>query len=804
MADDALRPPPNIDFTARDWESNVAALKEFVRVREPERWNSFFEGDLGMVVLEMIAYDSTMLSYVLDAQTQECYIDTLRIRESALHFARLTSYQIRRATVASVEVYALSNQTPTSGNRFRIRKGRVVKDKLGQPWEVTKDYVVEAGKQTPVSLLVQYGDVKGKFVTSTGVVNEINALIKLEPNSSVATLVNEAGERLNSEVNFGPTIGAGHILRLQNEWLDPAFGAAPVPALDEYAIVEPGKFDFDIYGNAVLYLDRPWAGASNWIGKWRIESRNIILQQGEAKNESFTGPTEVADRRNFEVKGNFYPVAMGNIEQTIPSGYSGNRLLSGFSSGIEVTVNGVVWRETSSLLFEPPDSFAYEVDFDEKDRFVITFGNGVFGALIPVSAVVQAAYRVGGGATGNVTQNSFDTAFPIDSGTPGTPAQLYLTNSYTVGRGGQDRESLTEVKRNIPQHVRTNDRAVTVEDYAYLASNFADPTVGRIKLAKGVVHKNVVPREQNVVWVYAWVEGSNGQLTAPTLSLKSRLLEYLNERKMITDEVVIIDGITTPIPVELRYSFNKGADRVATGQKVQAAINFLFAGIRPGDTFHLSALYEAVESVSEVGYCQVLNPKTDVIPSNEFELFSNTLQLPAPARLVVKPFKGDLSVVVQDPSPFYEKGYLSIFESGSVPTTAIIADIQSNVITLRQDTPLQDTYSLEASVLNSEYYPLDWQFERKIDVFVSYDTGNGTQDVVTSTIARKVKRYFNEVLRPEEPLVRTRLELLVRSVTNVTTSEVFLRSLDNTDENVSPAQGEKIMLGTLSINGQTL
>jgi len=792
---------PQFDFTARDWDTNLEALKEFIRIRHPEDWTSFFDGDLSTALLEAIAYNSTLLGYTLDRQALESFLDTLQLRESAMHFARQNSYQIRRNTSASVPVYASASRAPSTGERFVIRQGVQIRDKMGQPWEVAEDTFLEEGYVNPTHEILKYGDIKGTVPNTTNV-TEVKALVKLEPGSSVATLVDENGERFPSDINFSQRVQAGHILKLGNEWNGTSFTSIPSPPKDEYAIISTSKFDYDVYDNSIIYLDRAWSGTAVWSGKWTIESRNVVLIQGESKIDRATAPSELESRKNYIVEGAYFPVVMGSLDTPTASGSS--QLTGVAGSGIDVYVNGIQWTETVSLLFEGPDSRSFQVDFDNNDRFTVQFGDGVFGSLVPSEATIEIHYRIGGGSKGNISQNLIDTSITIgDSfGSASTSIQLYLSNTYTVGTGGQDRESLQDLKKNIPAHIRTNDRAVTIEDYEYLASNFSDPIAGRVKVAKGVIHKNLVPREQNIIWVYTWVEGSNGQLTAPSLTLKRALLEYLNARKLVTDEVVIVDGIVTPTPIEMRYCFEKGADSVKVEQKVQSAINQIFVDLKPGDPLRLSNLYEAVEAVAEVKFCQFIYPSQDLIPANDYELFSNTMQLPSLTRLNAAASAGASAVQVSDPNLFVEQGTVSIFETSKTPTTSTVIAKTSNTLSLQADQLLEEDYSLNAVVTNSAYLPYGWQFERPIDIFITYSIGNTTSPLVTSNIARKIRQYFSQTLRPEEPLIRSTLRTLVQSIPNVTTSDVRFNSVDGIAEQVVPSDSEKITLGVLSINNQ--
>ena len=793
---------PRIDYTARDYDTNLAALKECVRINYPDIWNSLFEGDLGEALLELIAYDFSMLSYILDMQTQECFLDTLTLRESLLHFARLTGYAIQRAAPASIELAAEVTNPPGDNTSYIIRKGSEIRSKDGQTWEVQADYEIASGKFTPIDPVVSFADVPSGLDPDTGI--EAFAFVRIQPNSSVAELCDKDGARLVSSINFGALVGQGHILRLLG------FEAGGVPDInhDTYAIIEVSKASYDVYDNTTLYLDRVWDAEEAFVGTWAIENRNILVTQGKTYVEEFTTPAGADERKNYSVQAAYYPVIGSTNQVTTPSGFFGS-VHAGFRGadransnlGVTVTINGNAWLTTSSLLFETGEAQAFEVDTDEFDRLTLRFGDGIFGSLVPASASVVVSYRVGGGVAGNLPPQSFDSNVVAHNlAVPNQPVTVYVSNPYTVGRGGADRESLADAKRSIPQFMRTNDRAVTVEDYAYLASSFTDATAGRIKLAKGVLHRNTVPREQNIVWVYAWVEGENGHLLAPTLTLKGRLLDFLNARKMITDEVVIVDGQTSLVPVIVRYRHAKSADATVVAGSVQVAVNSVFAALTPGDNLYVSDLYEAIGAVADVEFFNILQPAENYVANNAYELFSNTVQLGTPTKLLTPAFKDATTFVVASTVNFEKKMRIVIYEHGKTPTTAIIEDKQTGgVLQVRADTPLRDTYSVDADVVPSDYHTWGWAYERRTDVFVRYISGTGST-ATADAVAKRIRDYFDKTLRPEETLSKARLETLVLTTPNVITCSVTFGSMDTEIAQIVPATREKVVLGTLTIN----
>ena len=791
-----------VDYTSRDYSSNLAALKAYVASQAPSSFTSFFEGDLGMVLLEAMAYQLTIQTFTLDMQTQESFLDTLMHRESLLHFARLTGYSLRRASAVSMELYCTVSAAPTGSDYLTIAAGTPIQSKDGTPWEVAQDTLILAGYNTPVKQELQFGDVVGNALQSNGGAVTTNAYVRLDPGSSTAVLCMADGTRWDSSVNFGPQVSQGAILVLANQWNNATqqYGSPPDPSMAEYAIIDIGQLPYDIYPDSILYLDRQYAGTSTWVGKWVIENRNVPVVQGQTHTDTFTVPASQA-RQSYQVTSPYYPVIGSSAESFTPAGYFGT---AGSDYGVTVTVNNEIWKPTASLMFSSPDDPSYSVTFDELDRMTITFGDGVFGMLLPVqedgTTSISVTYRTGGGVVGNQSQNSFDTTVQsFAPSSPSTPITVYLTNPYTVGKGGEDRESVQEGKRNIPQFVRTNDRAVTSDDYIYLASNFSDPVAGRLKLAKGVLHSNLVPREQNIIWLYCWVSGPNNQLAPPTYTLKSALSTYMNQRKMITDEVIILDGPTTPVPINVRYNYGKQYQPSEVALKVQSAINSVLSVLQPGQTLYLSSLYNAVSELTEINYVNVLWPTDNLIAPNAYEVWTNTLIAPVTTGLAAVAYSGTSSIIVRSATPFSVLGLCSIWQPDRIPTVAVIDSISGNVLNLRS--PLLDSYTVaDATVNASDLMMAGWSYERPVNVFIQYISGANTATAINARILEVLQAYFTQELMPGQTLTTSKIAQLVSSIQDVSSVSVQFDALGATSTSVTPSTNEICTLGVLTLN----
>ena len=97
---------PKIDFTARDWDSIMLALKTHLQNKFPNTWRSFYEADLGTAWMELVAYVFTILSYYLDVQANNTYLPTAMDRLSVINICKLIGYKLRQPTAASVTVTA--------------------------------------------------------------------------------------------------------------------------------------------------------------------------------------------------------------------------------------------------------------------------------------------------------------------------------------------------------------------------------------------------------------------------------------------------------------------------------------------------------------------------------------------------------------------------------------------------------------------------------------------------------------------------------------------------------------------------
>jgi hypothetical protein len=97
-------PQPEISYLAKDFTSFRQLMLDRLSLLLPE-WKERNTADLGMTLVEMLAYLGDQLSYQQDAIATEAYLDTARLRTSVRRHARLVDYTVHDGCNARVWVW---------------------------------------------------------------------------------------------------------------------------------------------------------------------------------------------------------------------------------------------------------------------------------------------------------------------------------------------------------------------------------------------------------------------------------------------------------------------------------------------------------------------------------------------------------------------------------------------------------------------------------------------------------------------------------------------------------------------------
>jgi predicted phage baseplate assembly protein len=234
-----------------------------------------------------------------------------------------------------------------------------------------------------------------------------------------------------------------------------------------------------------------------------------------------------------------------------------------------------------------------------------------YGAVPPKGAVLRfTRYRHGGGRMGNVTAGTLTvlktTLAGVDTVTNPDPAV-----------GGVDAEALTHARERASMEIRSRYRAVTAEDFEFLAGE-ASPRVARAVCIPpregggGAVPLHIVPR----------VLPADRQLRydelVPDEALMTEVAEYLDERRLIGTTIQLLPCRFRGLSVVVNLQASPLADTARVEEDVAHALytylNPLVGGnpngIGPGWTFgralNQGELYGIVHAVDGVEFVKIL------------------------------------------------------------------------------------------------------------------------------------------------------------------------------------------------------
>jgi predicted phage baseplate assembly protein len=235
-------------------------------------------------------------------------------------------------------------------------------------------------------------------------------------------------------------------------------------------------------------------------------------------------------------------------------------------------------------------------------------GVSLRGAIPPKGAALRMSrYRHGGGRAGNVDADSLTI---LRSAIPGVAT---VTNPRPA-LGGVDAQSLESARERSALEIRTRYRAVTAEDYEFLASQ-ATP---RVFNARRVAD----PRPGVTLMILPRVDPADRRLTIEELTPDEQLLEevqrYLDARKPIDIPVFLLPMRfrAVSVVVDLQVSPRADLQRIERGVRnslytylnpmIGGSAGTIGSGWPPGRSLNQGELYAIVQAFDAVESVKIL------------------------------------------------------------------------------------------------------------------------------------------------------------------------------------------------------
>lgn len=237
----------------------------------------------------------------------------------------------------------------------------------------------------------------------------------------------------------------------------------------------------------------------------------------------------------------------------------------------------------------------YTIEYDSDDNAYIIFGDNIYGINPPEGETITVLYVVNNNSieNSNVQPNTITLVDSViyDSNNE-IVSDIHAYNDIAAS-GGSSNESLEEIKRNAPSIYRTQQRAVTRQDYKDLT--LALPQIEKVSVIDtynmeeiGIFGVKICPIQTN-----------GGYLNR---LLKNEIQKYLEDRKIISTRIDIIDPsyITFDVNILLQASPSANINILNNTIKKEITSYLSWKNRDFGEEISKSEIQRRISSLSDV------------------------------------------------------------------------------------------------------------------------------------------------------------------------------------------------------------
>lgn len=316
-------------------------------------------------------------------------------------------------------------------------------------------------------------------------------------------------------------------------------------------------------------------------------------------------------------------------ESNTSDGSQDQRITLSYSPYVEdtvvVQVDGVTWTEVDNFLDSDTNSEHYRIEVDTDGIVTVVFGDGTNGKIPTTDATLDFAYKVGGGAAGNVLPNSITVIPGTFYDVTSTAVSLAVTNDEAAD-GGSDREELEVSKLKIPKSIAAKEITIAKSDFETNITNVSG--VARAQIL--TVNENEdIP--ENTIYAYVLPTASDTLSEALETEIELALGEDANPRPL-TQSLYLIGPSFVTIPIEVRDLEYEPEDEDGTGSFAAATIQITNNTFDAGDTV----------TINGVDFTTI----TDWLPGISIEL--SAISLADAINLSTDPLLQDIEAVADD------------------------------------------------------------------------------------------------------------------------------------------------------------
>jgi len=495
----------NITYLNKDFNTFRTALIEYAKAYYPQSYNDFSTSSPGTMFIEMASYVGDVLSFYLDNQVQENFLEYAKQTNNLYTLAYMMGYRpkVTSAAITTLDVY---QQIPSSGSSYapNFNYAMIIEEGMQVRSNINGSNYFYCPNRVNFNLSSSIDTTEISVYTTDGNGNPNTYLLKKQTQAL-------SGQVKTVNLSFGAaerfsirTIQDTNIIEILNVYDQvTGFRWYEVPYLAQEFILNPVTNTQANYpqlyseANQVPYIIERLPVPRRFVS--RFTTNDILELEFGAGIQSASG--------------------------SIPNP---------FNVGIG-TVNGIDLLNTA---YDPTN-------------FVVNQSYG----LAPSSTTLTVSYLAGGGASSNVNTNeltqvvSSNITFPNPTN-PTTEASIkatLATNNAVQAVGGGDGDTADGIRLNTLAKFPSQMRAVTQQDYLGTVLGMP-PKFGQV--AKAYVTKDTAlfsqylrnepgERDPLATSIYVLSYNTDGTFTDPSPALYRNIQTYLGDYRMLTDTIIL-------------------------------------------------------------------------------------------------------------------------------------------------------------------------------------------------------------------------------------------------------------------------
>jgi hypothetical protein len=502
----------DIKYVNRDFTSLRNSLIDYSKTYFPNTYSDFTAASPGMMFMEMAAYVGDVLSFYVDNQFQETFIQYSRQTQNLYDLAYMMGYKPKASTAATA-IIDCYQQVPSINDGT----GNYIPD---------YSYALQIPANTTITAALS-GSVK--FLTQ----NKVNFAFSSSMDPTVVTVFETAGG-----------IPTYFLLKKQTKAISATIKTtsfsfnAPVPFSTRTIT------DINILG--ILDVVDQTTG-DTWYEVDYLAQDAIFedIVNSNPNDPNYVLDTDVADLlRLKQVQNRFATRFLNKTNIQIQFG-SGNP------------------TDTTEELIPNPNNVGMGLP-SEQDKLTTAYAptNFIFTntyGIAPSNTTLVVRYLTGGGVSSNVISNDLtglDTTnvkfITNNIGNSSLANQIFNTLLVTnpeAASGGSDGDDINEIRQNSLGNFNSQLRNVTFDDYVVRALSLPPQygTISKVFATKPKAGQQLASNSTLDLYVLSY--NNLKQLTTASTALKRNLQTYLSQYKMINDSIGIKDAFIINIGV---------------------------------------------------------------------------------------------------------------------------------------------------------------------------------------------------------------------------------------------------------------